>query len=293
MTRLHVHRTTIAAAAILLTAPIAAGAQVPGVADRPGRCPASPVIPAPVTPQARRDAQQFAGRAQAASIQGDNVAATDLYAKAAQLDPTDPGIAYSLGREYEATHDERAMAQYCRFLALAPSAPEAANVRQRIADLALALPPDTSIVAVPVVQRDRMPSPGAALISGLVVPGAGQFMTHNPAVGVVVLAISAGAAYWGLQSQNVTTQVTRTAVDPLGHSYQYQTAETQSQRPNLAAGVGAAAAVSVIAAIQAYSQARTGREKDARASALSRPAGVGTPSLVLGTSSVGLAVPFR
>ena len=272
---------------------------VASTADRPNRCPASSAVAVIVAPNARRDAQQLAGRAQAASIQGDNVAARDLYSKAASLDPNDSGIAYSLGREYEATHDSRALSEYCRFLALAPASPEAANVRQRIAELALALPPDTSIVAVSVPQPERMPSPGAALLSGLVIPGMGQFATHQGIAGVLVLAASAGAAYWGLQSQTTITQVTRTAIDPLGHPYQYQTPATVSSRPNMAIGVGAAAAISVIAAFQAYSRARSAPD----GASTSRSAGSGTasgtgselsgPELLLGPHAAGFSLAFR
>lgn len=267
--------------------------------DRPNRCPAASTVSSIVSPQARRDAQQLAGRAQASSIQGDNVAATDLYSRAAALDPTDAGIAYSLGREYEATHDSRALSEYCRFLALSPASAEAANVRQRIADLALALPPDTSVVQVPVPQRDRMPAPGTALVSGLLIPGMGQFVTHNPIGGVLVLAVSAGAAYWGLQSQMTTTQITNTAIDPLGHPYQYQTTGTVSTRPHVAVGVGAAAAVSVIAAIQAYSRARSDRDLDAVAQSSQSEGGLNTrsdasmPTLVVGPHTAGLSLSFR
>ena len=276
-----------------------AQARAATTSELPNRCPTTSVIPPIVTPQSRRDAQQLAGKAQAASIQGDNVAATDLYSRAALLDPTDAGIAYSLGREYEATRDSRALSEYCRFLALAPASPEATNVRQRIAELALALPPDTSIVAVPVAQPDLMPSAGAALIYGLLVPGMGQFATHAPVAGVLVLAASAGAAYWGLQSQTVTTQVTRTAIDPLGHPYQYQTTGTVSSRPNLAVGVGGAAALSVIAAFQAYSRAGSGREHDAVTQSAGgdgpphRISAVSSPTLVISPGSASLSLSFR
>ena len=230
-----------------LAVPVAA-AQAVSDTTLPGRC--TGIAPAAaVTDQARISAQEIAGRAQAASINGDNVAATDLYRKAAALDPTDPGIAYALGREYEAVRDARAMGEYCRFLALSPRAAEAADVRQRIAALALALPPDTTVVRIPAAAPASMPSPGAALISGLIIPGLGQFMTHSPAAGLLVMAAAAVSAAYGLQSRNVTSTVTHTAVDPLGHTYQYQTSETRAERPNMGVGLGAAAAISVIAAI--------------------------------------------
>ncbi len=291
--------TRIVPGALLLVTPILLQAQSGRTTANtlPSRCSVS-AAPASVSPQARREAQQLSGRAQAASIQGDNGAAIDLYQRAARLDPSDASIAYSLGRALEAAHDIRAMAEYCRVLALAPTAPEAADVRQRIGELALTLPPDTSIVTVPAAaQHDRMPAPGTALVSGLLIPGLGQFVTHNPIAGLLVMATAAGTAYWGLQSQSVTTQVTRTAIDPLGHAYQYQSPETTSQRPHLAVGVGTAAAISLIAAFQAFAHAQSGREHDARAeSALSGRSGfasLSAPSLVVGARAVGLGLAFR
>ena len=280
----------------LCIAPLAgrfAAAQAVSDTTLPGRC--SRLAPAAaVTDQARISAQEIAGRAQAASINGDNVAATELYQKAAALDPTDPGIAYSLGREYEAVRDPRAMAEYCRFLALSPRAAEAPDVRQRIAALAFALPPDTTVVRIPVSAPTRMPSPGGALISGLVIPGLGQFMTHSPAAGLLVMAAAAGSAAYGLQSKNVTSRVTHTAVDPLGHTYQYQTSETHAERPNMAVGVGAAAAISVIAAVSAFARARAYRSAASAsasgAGSLSRGLQSITPLFDIASRSIGLGL---
>lgn len=260
----------------------------------PARCGGGVAYTSSVSPAARIDAQQITGRAQAASIQGDNSTATDLYRKAAQLDPADASIAYALGREYEITHDGRAMQEYCRFLALSPSAPEAADVRQRIAELALALPPDTAIVRVPVAAPERMPAPAGALIGGLIIPGMGQFTTHRPASGFLVMAVSMGALAYGLQSQNVTTGVTHTATDPLGHTYQYVTQETRSERPHLAAGAGTAAAISVIAAIEAFGHARAARNAaSSEDRADSRVPRSVSPIVAFGAGSVGLGLSLR
>jgi len=257
----------------------------------PSRC-VSIVGPlAPVSDSAKAAARVIAGRAQAASIVGDNAAATALYQQAADINPTDPSIAYALGREYEATHDQRAMREYCRFLAINASAAEAGDVRQRIAELALALPPDTTVVRIPVSVPPavaHMPAPAGVFLGGLLIPGLGQMTTHRPFAGVLVLAASGGALAYGLQSQNKTVLVTHNAVDPLGHSYTYQTSEVRSERPNAAAGIGAAAGIALIAAIEAASHAHSARS--AAAEQANRGAISATPLLAFGSRSFGFGL---
>lgn len=247
-----------AAAAVTLATAVQANAQSTA-ADTgrteplPSRC-ASFVTPqGRISDSARIAARDVASRAQAASIEGDNAQATTLYQQAAQLNPSDPTIAYALGREYEAAHDARGMGEYCRFLALTPRAPEAADVRQRIAEMAFALPPDTTVLRIPVAvpTPSTMPSGGAAFGSGIVIPGLGQFITHQPVGGLLVMAATGAAALYGLQSQTVTQTVTRTATDPFGNPYTYQTTVNSTERPHEAVGLGVAAAVWLTAAIQA------------------------------------------
>ncbi|MDQ2890433.1 MAG: hypothetical protein M3R65_07735 [Gemmatimonadota bacterium] len=287
-----------------LAAPVAARAQQitsPPV-ELPARCAtvhASALGKKAVPPEAKREAEQLAGRAQAASIQGDNAVAVDLYARAATVDPTNAGVAYALGRGYEAAHDARAMDSYCQFLALAPAAPEASDVRQRIAELTLALPAaDVAATAGGSTSEsdshaatDAPPSPTTALLSGLIVPGLGQIENHSVVPGILVMAAAAGAVFWGLQTQAVNAQVTHTAIDPLGHSYQYQTTELQTQRPYMAVGLASAATISVFAALQAFSRAR-GDFIDAKAAAV-RSSATSAPVLSFGARSIAINFGFR
>ena len=264
----------------------------------PSRCVSIVGTLTPVSDSAKSAAQVIAGRAQAASIVGDNAAATTLYQQAADINPSDPSIAYALGREYEATHDTRAMREYCRFLAINPGAAEASDVRQRIAELALALPPDTTVVRIPVAAAaPHMPSAGAAFFGGLIIPGLGQMTTHRPLAGVLVLAASGGALAYGLQSQPKTVQVNHTAIDPLGHSYTYQTTETRTERPNAAAGFGAAAGIAVIAAIEAATHAHSSnsaaRERSANDVLSAKPSHSAVPLLAFGQRSVGFGLSIR
>jgi tetratricopeptide (TPR) repeat protein len=297
--------TIIAMTMAVITTPGIAGAQTrprtsardtPLATSLPARCGS---ISAPRSRVAARDAaaaREIAARAQTSSIVGDNAAAMTLYQKAAQLNPTDASIAYALGREYEAARDTRAMGEYCRFLALTPEAPEAADVRQRIAQLALALPPDTTVVRIPVSAPARMPAPGAALGAGLIIPGMGQFTTHRPAAGLLVMAVTGAAAYYGLQSQKVPRQVTNTGTDPFGNPYQYQTTVTRTERPHAAVGIGAAAGVTLLAAIEAFAHARTNRA-DARSergvTANTSTSIAATPLVTLAPHSMGIGLTLQ
>ena len=267
----------------------------------PARC-ASAVTPlAPVSDSAKRAARDISGRAQAASIVGDNAAASALYQQAAALDPSDASIAYALGRGYEAAGDSRAMTAYCRFLALAPNAPEAVDVRQRIAELALALPPDTTVVRIPVSTAQSMPAPAGALLAGIVIPGMGQFMTHETAGGVLVMATAVAGIWYGLQTENTSSVVTQTGTDPFGNPYQYQTTVNTVTRPHAAVGFGLAGAVGLIGAIEAYVHAQSARERaNGQQSAASVTISGGSsyvlsayPIIGTGNRSVGLGFTFR
>jgi len=56
--------------------------------------------------------------------------------EASTLDPTDADLAYQLARAYEtAGAGPNAAKEYCRFLSIAPNAPEAAEARNRVAAL--------------------------------------------------------------------------------------------------------------------------------------------------------------
>jgi tetratricopeptide (TPR) repeat protein len=107
---------------------------MPVVAARPTCAPAAS-SPAPTADQ-RRQARELAQRAQQAAILGDRSAARDQLRQATALDPANPELSYQLARAQEALGaNDEATAAYCRFLALAPSAPEAAEVRDRLTAL--------------------------------------------------------------------------------------------------------------------------------------------------------------
>ncbi len=98
----------------------------------------SEAIPPASTPteEQRRDARDMAQRARQSAIMGDAAASLSQLRGAVGLDPTDPTLAYELARAYEgAGVPASAASEYCRFLSLAPNAPEAADVRTHVATL--------------------------------------------------------------------------------------------------------------------------------------------------------------
>lgn len=99
-------------------------------------CPASVTQSGMPTDAQRRDARDMAQRARQSAILGDDAAALSQLRGAAGLDPTEPSIAFELGRAYEAAGAKsEAASEFCRYLALAPNASEAANLRERVATL--------------------------------------------------------------------------------------------------------------------------------------------------------------
>jgi tetratricopeptide (TPR) repeat protein len=104
--------------------------------------PAGPVctsLTRPGTPTAeqRRAARELAQRGQEAAILGDAAASLAQFRQAAALDPSDPDLAYQLARAYESSGaGAEAAREYCRFIALAPGAPEANEARDRARTLA-------------------------------------------------------------------------------------------------------------------------------------------------------------
>jgi Flp pilus assembly protein TadD len=113
--------------------------------------PACEPVPAPpsVAADARRKARDVAQNGRQAAILGDSAAALAQLKEASTIDPTDSDLAYELARAYESSGaGANAVKEYCRFLSLAPNAPEAAEARNRVASLAPAarnIPPSPAV----------------------------------------------------------------------------------------------------------------------------------------------------
>jgi tetratricopeptide (TPR) repeat protein len=149
-------RASFVIACAVAASPLIARAQAPTQTSSPQRlllkrtalppapraaCPVAPPVPGAPTASQRSRARDVAARGQQAAILGDSAAAAAQLREAAALDPSDPDLAYQLARVSEsAGAKDRAVAEYCRFLSLAPNAADASEARDRIAALA---PPTT------------------------------------------------------------------------------------------------------------------------------------------------------
>ena len=91
---------------------------------------------APATPARVQEARRLFSLGQEASIVGDHRAARDLFRQAETLDASDERLAYYLARSNEELKlTAEAVAQYCRYLAIAPGGTDAADVRSRLGKL--------------------------------------------------------------------------------------------------------------------------------------------------------------
>lgn len=225
-------------------------------------CPAPTAIPLPSVQQ-RSAAARLISEANQAAILGDDHAALDLFRRAAALDPTDASVAYRIGRLHEELGEPReAAAEYCRYLALAPTSPEAAEVAAFVARFG---PAETSSAGLAAAQTTQTPQPRQALrrpggpltptgtlVRGLVVPGLGQFHTRRPALGALFLGAAGAAVLTALREEEVTK--TAGAYDPFGNYYEYE--YRAKERPGLGTGLGLAAAITLAGAAEAYLYAR-------------------------------------
>jgi tetratricopeptide (TPR) repeat protein len=108
------------------------------IATAPQRpaCAPTPSVPA-VGEAQRRQARDLAERGRQAAILGDSTAAMNNLRQASNLDPTNADLAYELARAYETAGAKRnAAAEYCRFLSLAPNAPESQEALEKARTLA-------------------------------------------------------------------------------------------------------------------------------------------------------------
>lgn len=138
------HATTLV---LLLMAASAAGAQSTSARAVPKRTPLPAVIvpvcpivrttPTAPTDAQRRQARDFVSRADQAAILGDTTSALANLRRARSVDAADPDLAYRLARLYETgAASDSAVKEYCRFLTLAPTSPDAADARERVSALA-------------------------------------------------------------------------------------------------------------------------------------------------------------
>jgi tetratricopeptide (TPR) repeat protein len=134
-----------------------------------------------------------------------------------------------------------------RYLELSPGAPDAVVVSQRLGQL-----------QAPV----SLPSPGAALGLGLIVPGMGQFYSGRALAGFSVLALAGGAAAAALLIEEVQVRCLD-SVPPGEDCPPGRVQSETSDQPYLVPGLAAAGAITLLGAVEAWMKAR-GRRRSER-----------------------------
>ncbi|HEU4723068.1 MAG TPA: YMGG-like glycine zipper-containing protein [Gemmatimonadaceae bacterium] len=114
---------------------LVAGLQSNQGAPLPAACGTITLAPQPAAAN-QLQATELTRKAYDAEMQGDVQGARSLLRRAAQLDGTNKSAAYHLGLTSETLGDRSAAVEaYCRYLALSPTAAEAAEARQRVTKL--------------------------------------------------------------------------------------------------------------------------------------------------------------
>jgi len=176
--------------------------------------------PASAANQLRAGVDFFAAR--------NTVAADRALTSAASGAPAWPDVYYERALVYQAEgNTSQAIADLQHYLQLRPNAADREAVESHIGAL----------------QR----SPTKAFVSGIL-PGGGQFYTHQPVLGAFVLGGVAASAVWALKSSPIIF------TDPFGHPYQAGT-----ERKNLWKGVAVGGGIWLLGAVEAAIQASTAR----------------------------------
>jgi tetratricopeptide (TPR) repeat protein len=169
-----------------LTPKVALGALgPPGCQVRTVSAPATVV--ASLSPRDAADStRRLIATGQDAAVQGDHAAARDAFMLARSLSPTNARVAYYLGREYEDLGEHQdASKEYCRYLALVPTAPDADEVRGRV----LRLTPPAEIA--------RTDEARAQFRSGVTLLQQRQLVAADSAFGSVIRTLpTASEAYY-------------------------------------------------------------------------------------------------
>jgi hypothetical protein len=114
----------------------------------------------------------------------------------------------------------------------------------------------TSDLCAPNLLDELLPSPGTALMSGLMLPGMGYFYTDRPALGALVLGAAGASAGLGLFYRKVEFKCLAPQIDGACARGDLARVET---RPLLVPGLAVAGAVTIIGAINAYRSAKRNR----------------------------------
>jgi hypothetical protein len=159
------------------------------------------------------------------------------------------------------------------------TAVDSARVDASAADSAATTGAPPAAPAAPV----RVYDPGQAALLGIIFPGLGEFYTGRKLRGALLMGAAAGAVAFGMMTESREVQCLSVPVD--NFCPPEEVVGERVTRPYLAPSLGAAAALTVIGAIDAFFGARRANERAAAAARsggsggarLERPALVPTP----------------
>jgi tetratricopeptide (TPR) repeat protein len=184
---------------------------------------------------------------------GQSEAARTAFESALRDEPDWAPAVYNAGvTSAELGEHERAVEHFRHYLSLAPDTPDAVNVSHAIGRWEMAL------TSEPV----RAPNPGAAFALGLVLPGTGQFYSGRPWAGMGVLALAGGAVAAGFFVKQVKVRCVGGS-EEVDSCPEGQVVGRQTRRPHLGLGLGVAAAITALGAIEASFGARRARDRPA------------------------------
>jgi tetratricopeptide (TPR) repeat protein len=126
--------------------------------------------------------------------------------------------------------------------------------------------------------RVRLYSPGSALALGLLLPGGGEFYTGSTLRGFVVLLAAGGAAAAAVSYKNISVQCLSVPVD--GFCPPEDVVSETEETPYLVPGLAAAAAITLVGALDAWAGARRKNTKASEAAGQ----GTGTGARLQGPS---------
>lgn len=197
------------------------------------------------------------------------------FGEAIRLAPDWADAFYNRAVVYEALGQTQPAAEDFRtYLALQPEAEDRPIVERRVTVL---------------YDPPNLYNPGGALAMGMLLPGLGHFATGRPLGGFVVFALAGGAAAAGLLIESVEVECLAVPVDGRCPPDQIR-GDPTSDRPYLVAGLGGAAAITLIGAINAYRGARSRNAEAARAAPALAGLSLSTPSVQVGPSGARLTL---
>lgn len=180
-------------------------------------------------------------RAQAAEVAGDWAQASRQWSRVAAAVPADSAardrLAAASARLTPAATERQAGAG-----AAVPNPGAATDPRVASAD------------STPLTAAPRRVDPGQAVVLGMLVPGLGQIYAGKPGRGVLVLGAAAGALAFGVLHETISVECLSVPVN--NFCPPDDVVSEEADRPYLVPAVGAALALTVIGAIDAFTAAR-------------------------------------